>query len=258
MRGLGLSEALAVVIMVGVVLALAVVFIIVSGINMASASASVSLSQAKTTLVNIAQDLNAAVMSGVPYYSLSYPLPTTQFGVYNIVRDYCKLVVVSNTGAVVWSVTSDAVVFGVPPNYLTMPSGFHKVLFGNDSLIFNDTSSSFFGVSQLGAGSLGGVSYGTYVVLYPRVGVVKVNVTSSDVASSSAYVAYVFVPVIVARFNPTLPNLLVVNVTAPNMVPIESQLYLKYTCGPIQPPPFNLTRYSKIEIVEIRVIIEYG
>jgi len=253
MRGLGLSEALAVVIMVGVVLALAVVFIIVSGINMASASASVSLSQAETTLVNIAQDLNAAVMSGVPYYSLSYPLPTTQFGVYNVVRDYCNLTIVYDKDR--WSVTSDAVVFGIPPNYLTMPSGFHKVLFGNDSLIFNDTSSSFFGVSQLGAGSLGGVSYGTYVVLYPRVGVVKVNVTSSDVVSSSAYV---FVPVVVARFNPALPNLLVANVTAPSMVLIESPLYLKYACGPIQPPPFPLSSYSKIEIVEIEVIIEYG
>jgi hypothetical protein len=254
MRGLGLSEALAVVIMVGVVLALAVVFIIVSGINMASASASVSLSQAETTLVNIAQDLNAAVMSGVPYYSLSYPLPTTQFGVYNVVRDYCDLIVVNTTHAVVWSVTSDAVVFGIPPNYLTMPSGFRKVLFGNDSLIFNGTSSSFFGVSQLGAGSLNGVSYGTYVVLYPRVGVVNVNVTSSDVASSSAYV---FVPVIVARFNPALPNLLVANVTAPSMVLIESPLYLKYACGPNQ-QSFSLSSYSKIEIVEIRVIIEYG
>jgi len=249
MRGLGLSEALAVVIMVGVVLALAVVFIIVSGINMASASASVSLSQAETTLVNIAQDLNAAVMSGVPYYSLSYPLPATQFGVYNVVRDYCDLIVVNTTHAVVWSVTSDAVVFGIPPNYLTMPSGFHKVLFGNDSLIFNDTSSSFFGVSQLGAGSLDGVSYGTYVVLYPRVGVVNDTV---------------FVPVIVARFNPALPNLLVANVTLPRVVfkSQQSQQYLNYTlkyaCGPIQPPPFNLTNYSKIEIVEIEVIIEYG
>jgi hypothetical protein len=256
MRGLGLSEALAVVIMVGVVLALAVVFIIVSGVNMASASASVSLSQAETTLVNIAQDLNAAVMSGVPYYSLSYPLPTTQFGVYNVVRDYCDLIVVNTTHAVVWSVTSDAMVFGIPPNYLTMPSGFHKVLFSNDSLIFNGTSSSFFGVSQLGAGSLGGVSYGTYVVLYPRVGVV--NATSSDVVSSSAYVAYVFVPVVVARFNPALPNLLVANVTAPSMVTIESPLYLKYACGTNQPPPFRLSSYSKIEIVEIEVIIEYG
>jgi len=155
----------------------------------------------------------------------------------------------------VWSVTSDAVVFGIPPNYLTMPSGFHKVLFGNDSLIFNDTSSSFFGVSQLGAGSLDDVSYGTYVVLYPRVGVV--NATSSDVASSSAYVAYVFVPVVVARFNPALPNLLVANVTAPSMVTIESPLYLKYACGPIQ-QSFPLSSYSKIEIVEIEVIIEYG
>jgi len=247
MRGLGLSEALAVVIMVGVVLALAVVFIIVSGINMASASASVSLSQAETTLVNIAQDLDAAVMSGVPYYSLSYPLPTTQFGVYNVVRDYCNLTIVYDKDR--WSVTSDAVVFGIPPNYLTMPSGFHKVLFGNDSLIFNDTSSSFFGVSQLGAGSLDGVSYGTYVVLYPRVGVVNDTV---------------FVPVIVARFNPALPNLLVANVTLPRVVfkSQQSQQYLNYTlkyaCGPIQPPPFNLTNYSKIEIVEIEVIIEYG
>jgi len=247
MRGLGLSEALAVVIMVGVVLALAVVFIIVSGVNMASASASVSLSQAETTLVNIAQDLDAAVMSGVPYYSLSYPLPTTQFGVYNVVRDYCNLTIVYDKDR--WSVTSDAVVFGIPPNYLTMPSGFHKVLFGNDSLIFNDTSSSFFGVSQLGAGSLDGVSYGTYVVLYPRVGVVNDTV---------------FVPVIVARFNPALPNLLVANVTLPRVVfkSQQSQQYLNYTlkyaCGPIQPPPFNLTNYSKIEIVEIEVIIEYG
>jgi hypothetical protein len=247
MRRLGLSEALAVVIMVGVVLALAVVFIIVSGINMASASASVSLSQAETTLVNIAQDLNAAVMSGVPYYSLSYPLPTTQFGVYNVVRDYCDLIVMNTTHAVVWSVTSDAVVFGIPPNYLTMPSGFHKVLFSNDSLIFNGTSSSFFGVSQLGAGSLNSVSYGTYVVLYPRVGVV--NVTSSS--------AYVFVPVIVARFNPALLNLLVANVTAPSMVTIESPQYLKYTCGTNQ-QSFSLSSYSKIEIVEIEVIIEYG
>jgi hypothetical protein len=242
MRRLGLSEALAVVIMVGVVLALAVVFIIVSGINMASASASVSLSQAETTLVNIAQDLNAAVMSGVPYYSLSYPLPTTQFGVYNVVRDYCDLIVVNTTHAVVWSVTSDAVVFGIPPNYLTMPSGFRKVLFSNDSLIFNGTSSSFFGVSQLGAGSLNSVSYGTYVVLYPRVGVVS---------------AYVFVPVIVARFNPALPNLLVANVTAPSMVTIESPQYLKYACGTNQ-QSFPLSSYSKIEIVEIEVIIEYG
>ena len=247
MRGLGLSEALAVVIMVGVVLALAVVFIMVSGINMASASASVSLSQAETTLVNIAQDLDAAVMSGVPYYSLSYPLPTTQFGVYNVVRDYCNLTIVYDKDR--WSVTSDAVVFGIPPNYLTMPSGFHKVLFGNDSLIFNDTSSSFFGVSQLGAGSLDGVSYGTYVVLYPRVGVVNDTV---------------FVPVIVARFNPALPNLLVANVTLPRVVfkSQQSQQYLNYTlkyaCGPIQSPPFNLTNYSKIEIVEIEVIIEYG
>jgi len=255
MRGLGLSEVVAVVIMIGVVLALAVVFIIVSGVNMAAASASVSLSQAETTFANIAQDLNAAVMSGAPYYSLSYPLPATRFGVYNVVRGYCRLVVVNTTHAVAWSVTSDAVVFGVPPNYLSLPSGFRKVLFGNDSLIFNNTSSSFFGVSQLGAGSLNGVSYGTYVVLYPRVGVVKVNATSSDMASS---IAYVFVPVIVARFNPALPNLLIVNVTAPSMVLIKSPLYLKYACGPNQPPPFNLTRYSKIEIVEIRVIIEYG
>jgi hypothetical protein len=67
----------------------------------------------------------------------------------------------------------------------------------------------------------------------------------------------VFVPVIVARFNPALPNLLVANVTAPSMVTIESPLYLKYACGANQ-QSFSLSSYSKIEIVEIEVIIEYG
>ena len=246
MRGLGLSEVVAVVIMIGVVLALAVVFIIVSGVNMAAAAASVSLSQAETTLVNIAQDLNAAVMSGVPYYSISYPLPATRFGVYNVAKDYCRLVVVNTTHAVAWSVTSDAVVFGIPPNYLTMPSGFRKVLFGNDSLIFVNTSSSFFGVSQLGAGSLNGVSYGTYVVLYPRVGVVNDTV---------------FVPVIKASFNPALPNLLVVNVTALKPLPKNCcsgcMLMLNYTCGTVS-NHYPLSCRSEIEIVEIEVVVEYG
>ncbi|MGC8607809.1 MAG: hypothetical protein ACP5L5_09655 [Vulcanisaeta sp.] len=247
MKSQGLSEVLSLVLVLGIVLVLSAIFVLIAGFNFASASASTSLAQAQTFFVDVAQDLNAAIMNGVQNYALSFPRPTTQFGVYGALPNYCKLIVVNTTHAVVDTYSSGAILFGVSPSYLSLPSGFSESLFSNcGSLIFNSVSSSFFAVCKFGAGNLNGVSYGAYLVLFPRVGVFS---------SGSTY--YIYVPIMNVIFDSSLRGLFFANVTSWSYTTINNPLYITYSCGSVT-SSYSLNGASKIEIVLIKIIIKYG
>ncbi|BDR93301.1 hypothetical protein [Vulcanisaeta souniana] len=244
----GLSETISMVIMMGVVIALGLIFYIIVGINFGKASASVSVSQVETLFDNIATDLDSALSSPMPSNVLSYPVFMTNYGTYNVAPSFCNLTI---NGITVYS--SGGVVFGVSPGYGSMPSGYINVLLGNRSLIVANESSNLFNVVFYGASTVSGVTYGEFIALYPRVVVFTM--------SNGQY--ELLVPVLIGRFNPSLSNLLVFNVTYPISVNYNydrpGTYVINYTCGARNELlSSDVVLNGKIEILPMYIYVYYG
>ena len=244
----GLSEAIGVVIILGVVIALAFVFYVIAGVNFSRASASVSISQVETILNNIATDLDAALVNPEPTGVLSYPVFITSYGTYNEAPSFCKLAI---NGTITYS--SDGVIFGVPPSYGSMPSGYVDILLGSKDLIAFDRASNLFNVALYGEASIAGVRYGEFLALYPRIAVFTLGDNRYEVV----------VPLLVVRFEPGLSNLLVFNVTYPYSINYDyykSGTYvINYACGVgNELLSSTVTIDGKIEILPVYIYVYYG
>ncbi len=199
----GQNEVVTTVILIAVVLVLAAVFIIISMINFGKASASTSLSLAESFMTDVADDIEASMYN--PGTVLVYPLPNTQYGMFNFINNYCTI----NVNGVTYY--SGALIYGTPPNYASLPSGYIQVIRGStsngaynivsESTVIQNAAAPLISIVQYGTSTINGVSYGTYIALFPRVLVIN---ESGNV--------YVYVPII--KVIPSgLRNELIVNIT---------------------------------------------
>ena len=244
----GLSEVVGVVIIMGVVIALAFIFYVVAGINFSKASASVSISQVETLFENIAADLNTALVNPAPASVLSYPVFMTNYGTYGVIPSFCSLAI---NGTVIYS--SGSVVFGIPPSYGSMPSGYINVLLGNSNLVVVNESSSLFNVVLYGAVNASGTYYGEFLALYPRVAVFTLGNGQYEL----------LVPLFITKFKSSLSNLLVFNVTYPYSINYNyyspGTYVINYTCGVgNELLSSGVVINGKIEILPVYIYVYYG
>lgn len=248
----GQNEVITTVILITIVLILAAVFIIISMINFSKASSSTSLSLASSFFTDVADDLEASMYN--PGTVLVYPVPQTQYGTYNTINDYCTFTLTYSGGSI--NFQSGAVLFGVPPGYLSLPQGYVQVIRGSttngaysvnkENLIISNAAAPLISIVQFGTGSIDGVTYGTYIVLFPRVLVV-----------STPGGTYVYVPIINTVAS-GLRNTLVMNVTNIYVMTIPSSttsplsITINGNCGPLS-DSYSVSGVASLRIVVINV-----
>jgi len=210
----GEGEVITVIIIIGLTIALAILFYIIASRNFGSAMANSVMSSGETLFLNIATDLDGSLSNTISESSLSYAIPPTNLAVINIVNNYCLLYI----NGTLYS-ESAAVIFGASPSLVSAPAGFRVALLGNNSIISFNRTSSIFNVNMYGYGTINGVTYGEYIVLYPKISIFPM---------SSTY--YIYVPIFKAGIHHGFHGLLNFNVTGYRY----SSLYVKtieYRCG---------------------------
>ena len=210
----GEGEVITVIIIIGLTIALAILFYIIASRNFGSAMANSVMSSGETLFLNIATDLDGSLSNTISESSLSYAIPPTNLAVINIVNNYCLLYI----NGTLYS-ESAAVIFGASPSLVSAPAGFRVALLGNNSIISFNRTSSIFNVNMYGYGTINGVTYGEYIVLYPKISIFP---------ASSTY--YIYVPIFKAGIHHGFHGLLNFNVTGYRY----SSLYVKtieYRCG---------------------------
>ena len=210
----GEGEVITVIIIIGLTIALAILFYIIASRNFGSAMANSVMSSGETLFLNIATDLDGSLSNTISESSLSYAIPPTNLAVINIVNNYCLLYI----NGTLYS-ESAAVIFGASPSLVSAPAGFRVALLGNNSIISFNRTSSIFNVNMYGYGTINGVTYGEYIVLYPKIGIFP---------ASNTY--YIYVPTFKAGIHHGFHGLLNFNVTGYRY----SSLYVKtieYRCG---------------------------
>lgn len=210
----GEGEVITVIIIIGLTIALAILFYIIASRNFGSAMANSVMSSGETLFLNIATDLDGSLSNTISESSLSYAIPPTNLAVINIVNNYCLLYI----NGTLYS-ESAAVIFGASPSLVSAPAGFRVALLGNNSIISFNRTSSIFNVNMYGYGTINGVTYGEYIVLYPKISIFN---------ASNTY--YIYVPTFKAGIHHGFHGLLNFNVTGYRY----SSLYVKtieYRCG---------------------------
>jgi len=210
----GEGEVITVIIIIGLTIALAILFYIIASRNFGSAMANSVMSSGETLFLNIATDLDGSLSNTISESSLSYAIPPTNLAVINIVNNYCLLYI----NGTLYS-ESAAVIFGASPSLVSAPAGFRVALLGNNSSISFNRTSSIFNVNMYGYGTINGVTYGEYIVLYPKISIFN---------ASNTY--YIYVPTFKAGIHYGFHGLLNFNVTGYRY----SSLYVKtieYRCG---------------------------
>lgn len=197
------STLIGVVILVAVVLVMAAAFMIYALSSLNRSAASASLAQVEAFMTNVADDVEASMY--VPGTVLSYALPNTGYGVFNLISGYCSI---SINGTYY---SSGALLYGLSPRLMSYPSGFIDVIRGgeanglpstvNESLLVFNPSAPLMSIVQFGYSNLYGVAYGTYVAMFPRMMIVN-----------SGSSLYVYVPLINVKPS-SLRTGLVINVT---------------------------------------------
>ncbi|MFP3045695.1 MAG: hypothetical protein RXR03_08900, partial [Thermocladium sp.] len=147
--------------------------------------------------------------------SLSYAIPPTNLAVINIVNNYCLLYI----NGTLYS-ESAAVIFGASPSLVSAPAGFRVALLGNNSIISVNRTSSIFNVNMYGYGTINGVTYGEYIVLYPKISIFN--------ASNTTY--YIYVPTFKAGIHHGFHGLLNFNVTGYRYSSLHVKT-IEYRCG---------------------------
>jgi hypothetical protein len=224
MAGLGESTLVGVVILIAVVLAMAAAFMIYAMGNFNRSAALASLAQAEAFMTNVADDVEASMY--VPGTVLVYALPTTGYGVFNLVSGFCTISINGTTYG------SGAVVYGVPPRLVSYQGGFIDVIRGgganglpsstNESTIVLNPAAPLISIVQFGYGQLNGVTYGTYIAMFPRL-----------MAISSGSNTYIYIPMINVKpssFRTGL-NINVTNVYTMTL-PTKSSFTISDSCGP--------------------------
>lgn len=223
MASRGQSEVLTTVILVSAVMALAAAFVVVSMRSFNSESSYYSITYVASFLTNVADDIDTYMT--MPGTQLTYALPNTEYGVYNFVDagDAHCTVNVTLGGQAIITEESGVLIYGVPPSYYSMPVGFMYVWRGSNATGFptvnpRDLSTvvrpkvfaptgTVVSLVQLGYVEIGGLTYGTSLVMIPRV--IAINGTGNG------GVGYVFIPVFTGLSIPWVGrDTLIVNVTS--------------------------------------------
>ncbi|ABW02694.1 hypothetical protein [Caldivirga maquilingensis] len=254
MSRIGQSNIIGVVILIAVVLIISSVFLIYAMGNFNKSAASAALSQVESFLTNVADDVEASMY--VPGTVLVYPIPSTGYGAFNLINRYCNYTI-SGYG----NFTSGALVYGIPPGLLSYPVNFIDVIrggYGNglpsavvDSPIVNNSAAPLISIVQFGYGEVLGVSYGTYLVVFPRVMIVE-NPPN----------AYIYVPVFNPITNTALGSrtTLIINVTSVEStvisLPSGSSVTVSGECGDLS-GLVTVNNLNSINIVIINMTITY-
>ncbi len=249
----GQNEVITTVILISIVLVLAAVFIIISMMNFGKASASTSLSLAESFMTDIADDIEASMYN--PGTVLDYPLPGTQYGMFNFINNYCQVSVNGIT------YTTGALIYGAPPNYASLPSGYVEVIRGSqtngaysvisENTIINNAAAPLMSIVEYGTASINGVQYGLYVALFPRVLVVN----------QSNYV-YVYIPII-KTVNSGFRNILVVNVTGISVSTVYGSstspitVSISDNCIGIPPNQLSISNVAVLRVVIINITMTF-
>ncbi|MGC8596828.1 MAG: hypothetical protein ACP5NY_02805 [Thermocladium sp.] len=210
----GEGEVITVIIIIGLTIALALLFYVIASHNFSSAMANSVMSSGETLFLNIATDLDGSLSNTISESALSYAVPPTNLAVINIANNYCSLYINGTPYS-----ESAAVIFGAPPSLISAPTGFRVELLGNNSIIIFNRTSNMFNVDMYGYGTINGVTYGEYLVLYPKISIFPVG---------STY--YIYVPIFKSGINNGFHGLLNFNATGYRY----SSLYVKtieYRCG---------------------------
>jgi len=156
--------------------------------------------------------------------------------------------------------TSGALIYGTPPNYASLPSGYIQVIRGsssngaynviNESTIIQNAAAPLISIVQYGTSTMNGITYGTYIALFPRVLVVD---ESSNV--------YVYIPI----FNVIqsgLRNTLVVNITGISVYTMYGTsispltVSISDTCGPLS-KSLTINNVMNLRLVIINITMTF-
>ena len=217
----GEGEVITVIIIIGLTIALAILFYIIASRNFGSAMANSVMSSGETLFLNIATDLDGSLSNTISESSLSYAIPPTNLAVINIVNNYCLLYI----NGTLYS-ESAAVIFGASPSLVSAPAGFRVALLGNNSIISFNRTSSIFNVNMYGYGTINGVTYGEYIVLYPKIIIFPANSTYYIYVPTY----YIYVPTFKAGIHHGFHGLLNFNVTGYRYSSLHVKT-IEYRCG---------------------------
>ncbi|GGP22125.1 hypothetical protein GCM10007981_16930 [Thermocladium modestius] len=225
----GISESISVVIIMAVVLALIGVMLYVATYYFSNSASSSGISLAESFLINVADDMDTiAFHTGIDRV---YYIPSTPYGVMNWLPNYC----VYNLSGLVFK--DGAVIYGTPPNYYSMPSGFVQVLRGDGEPVSTSPSSVMFQVIQYGEDTLGGETYGTYLALYPRPIIIGNNTN------------YVYIYMASSMGGGSGRTIMSINVTDTSVVLLGKGSYpLKATCGS-ETAEYKVTSFGSLYVV---------
>lgn len=247
--GRGEASVISIVILTAVVLVLAAVYLAYSMGGLGKSAASGALSQVESFLVNVADDLEASMY--IPGTVLSYPLPTSGYGSFNLIPAYC---LVNISGLIYYQ--SGALVYGVPPRLISYPPSFIDVIRGgeanglanplNESLVVVNPSAPLISIVQLGYGNVDGVPYGTYLVLFPRI-----------LAIVSGQTAYIYIPLLNTVLTPYRTTLLinVTNIVSESLSP-TSPISIVDSCGPFLSNT-TLAGVTRVNVVVINATVTF-
>ncbi len=204
-RRAGQSDVLSTVILITVIMVLSAIFMVFSMVQFGNEVSQSSIGYVVSFLTNVADDVDTFMF--VPGAVLTYQLPNTNYGTYNFIESAnanCTVLVYTGLNQKLIDVASGELIYGVPPNYFSLPPGEYSVWRGstingiptssfNDfSLIVSYKSSVLMGTSmavlQFGYGNIDGINYGTYIVLVPRVMIIN--------GTGPNGISYVYIPVL--------------------------------------------------------------
>ncbi|WP_252900541.1 hypothetical protein [Vulcanisaeta sp. JCM 14467] len=119
----GQSDILSTVILIVTILILSAVFLTFSMIQFSNEAAQSSIQYVASFLTNVADDIDAFMFT--PGAVLTYKLPNTNYGIYNFVDStnaQCNITIMI-PGELKITETSGELIYGVPPNYFSLPLG---------------------------------------------------------------------------------------------------------------------------------------
>lgn len=237
----GQSDVLSTVILIAVIMTVSAIFIVFSMAQFGNEVSQSSIEYVASFLANVADDIDTFMF--VPGAILTYQLPNTNYGTYNFVNSsnaYCVVSIDTMSGNAILRKTSGELVYGVPPNYFSLPPGPGSVwrgstingvptsLFNGFSLIVSYRTNILMGTSiavlQFGNNYLNGVKYGTYLVMVPRVMIVN--------GTGPSGIGYVYIPMLNLVGDQGRSKLIIniLNISSQSIVLNNGELRVNETC----------------------------
>ncbi|MFP3045696.1 MAG: hypothetical protein RXQ96_08705 [Thermocladium sp.] len=201
----GQGSVISTVILVSTMLVVSAILFIYAMFFFTQSVSNYSISYVASFLTNVADDIDTFMLT--PGSRLTYNPPNTNYGSYNLElapSANCSIFVTYSNETII-NETSGILVYGVPPQRYSLPSGYIYIWRGSNSTGGPSQSISDFSLIvmphsyapmatvmaliQGGYNLINGITYGTYIAMLPRV--VAIN------GSTGNGVGYIYIPVIV-------------------------------------------------------------